>query len=60
MEGTSPRQQQILALARQAGSVAVDELALRFDVTPQTIRKDLNELCDARLLARRKRWRGRW
>jgi DeoR family glycerol-3-phosphate regulon repressor len=32
--------------------VAVEELAQRFDVTPQTIRKDLNELCDARLLAR--------
>ena len=52
MEGISPRQQLILTLARQAGSVSVDELALRFDVTPQTIRKDLNELCDARLLAR--------
>ena len=48
----SQRQQQILALARQAGSVAVDDLAVRFDVTPQTIRKDLNELCDGRLLAR--------
>ena len=46
------RQQQILALARQSGGVSVDELAHRFDVTPQTIRKDLNELCDARLLAR--------
>jgi DeoR family transcriptional regulator, glycerol-3-phosphate regulon repressor len=46
------RQQQILALARQSGGVSVDELAQRFDVTPQTIRKDLNELCDARLLAR--------
>jgi DeoR family glycerol-3-phosphate regulon repressor len=52
MQGISPRQQQILVLARQAGSVTVDDLALRFDVTPQTIRKDLNELCDARLLAR--------
>ena len=52
MEGISPRQQLILTLARQAGSVSVDELALRFDVTPQTIRKDLNELCDAHLLAR--------
>ncbi len=30
----------------------VDDLAVRFDVTPQTIRKDLNELCDERLLAR--------
>ena len=52
MQGVSPRQQQILVLARTTGSVTVDDLALRFDVTPQTIRKDLNELCDARLLAR--------
>jgi DeoR family glycerol-3-phosphate regulon repressor len=52
MEGVSPRQQLIMTLARQMGSVTVDDLALRFDVTPQTIRKDLNELCDARLLAR--------
>ncbi len=52
MQGVSPRQQQILALARQSGNVTVDDLALRFDVTPQTIRKDLNELCDGRLLAR--------
>lgn len=48
----SPRQLQILALARQTGSVVVEELADRFEVTPQTIRRDLNELCDGRLLAR--------
>lgn len=48
----SARQQQILALARQSGSVGVDDLATQFDVTPQTIRKDLNELCDARHLTR--------
>lgn len=48
----TPRQQQILTLARQVGSVHVDDLAIRFGVTPQTIRKDLNELCDGRLLAR--------
>lgn len=41
-----------MALAREAGRVAVDELALRFEVSPQTIRKDLNELCERRLLAR--------
>lgn len=52
MQAPNPRQQQILALAREKGAVTVDDLALRFDVTPQTIRKDLNELCDARLLAR--------
>ena len=52
MRVINPRQQQILAMARQAGNVVVDDLAVRFEVTPQTIRKDLNELCDARLLAR--------
>nr|WP_296842276.1 DeoR/GlpR family DNA-binding transcription regulator [Thiofilum sp.] len=46
------RQQQILALARETGRVSVDELVMAFEVTPQTIRKDLNELCEARLLAR--------
>ena len=30
----------------------VDDLAARFDVTPQTIRKDLNDLCDRQLLMR--------
>ena len=52
MLALSPRQQQILALARQTGNVGVDALSDRFEVTPQTIRKDLNELCDGRLLAR--------
>lgn len=52
MPAISPRQQQIINLARSQGSVQVEELALRFDVTPQTIRKDLNELCDGRLMAR--------
>lgn len=48
----SPRQSQILGFARQNGNVLVDDLAIRFEVTPQTIRKDLNELCNNRLLAR--------
>lgn len=30
----------------------VEELSARFEVTPQTIRKDLNELCEKRLLTR--------
>jgi DeoR family glycerol-3-phosphate regulon repressor len=46
------RQNTILDIARQSGRVMVEELAHRFDVTPQTIRKDLNELCDKRLLTR--------
>lgn len=48
----SLRQQQIMALARSAERVLVDELVLAFEVTPQTIRKDLNELCEEGLLAR--------
>ncbi|TXH75420.1 MAG: DeoR family transcriptional regulator, partial [Thiothrix sp.] len=48
----SLRQQQIMALARSAERVLVDELVATFEVTPQTIRKDLNELCEAGLLAR--------
>ncbi len=52
MRAQTPRQHQILAIARQFGTVQVDELALRFDVTPQTIRKDLNDLCEGRLLTR--------
>src|SRR5688572_21978526 len=48
----SDRQQQILELAKRAGRVAVDDLAGRYAVSVPTIRKDLNELCDQRLLAR--------
>ena len=47
-----PRQADILALARDAGRLDVEALAERFGVTPQTIRKDLNELCEQGLLQR--------
>ncbi|KFB10163.1 DeoR/GlpR family DNA-binding transcription regulator [Nitratireductor basaltis] len=47
-----PRHEEILQLAREHGRVAVDDLAQRFDVSPQTIRKDLNDLCEQRLLSR--------
>ncbi|MBL0937038.1 MAG: DeoR/GlpR transcriptional regulator [Rhizobiaceae bacterium] len=47
-----PRHAEIVQLAKDSGRVLVDDLAVRFDVSPQTIRKDLNELCDKRLLAR--------
>lgn len=39
-------------MARTRGRVSVDDLAGRFDVTPQTIRKDLNDLCERRVLSR--------
>lgn len=48
----SARQAEIMILAKEQGRVLVDELAARFAVTPQTIRKDLNDLCDARALNR--------
>ena len=46
------RQSEIMAVARETGRVGVDELAGRFGVTPQTIRRDLNDLCDQRRLTR--------
>ena len=49
---TSERQHGILELARQHNRVTVDGLASHFAVSVQTIRKDLNQLCDQRLLAR--------
>lgn len=42
----TPRQMDILEIARSKGHVNVDILAHEFDVTPQTIRKDLNDLCN--------------
>ncbi len=41
------RQTEILDLARSDGRVIVEDLAQRFDVTLQTIRRDLTELADA-------------
>lgn len=48
----TPRQSDILDLARQTGRVTVEDLAAGFGVTVQTIRRDLTELCEAGLLAR--------
>lgn len=46
------RQDQILGLAKAEGRVAVEDLASRFGVTAQTIRRDLSELAEAGKLAR--------
>lgn len=48
----SPRQDRIIDRARRDGFVTVEGLAVDFDVTPQTIRRDLNFLCDNALLRR--------
>lgn len=46
------RQAEILEIARTEGKVTVDGLARRFDVTVQTIRRDLSELADDGTLER--------
>jgi len=48
----SDRQTAILDLARAEGRVAVEDLAQRFGVTLQTIRRDLSDLAEAGLLDR--------
>lgn len=48
----SRRQSEIIALLRETGRIGVEELASMFDVSPQTIRRDLNELSEARLITR--------
>jgi len=52
MEALNDRQRDIVELARVSGRVRVEELAARFEVSAQTIRKDLNDLCNRRLLSR--------
>jgi len=50
--GLSFRQHEIVDLARRQRRVTVEDLAERFSVTRQTIRRDLTDLCDKRVLAR--------
>ena len=52
MELLSRRQSEIMSLLRETGRVSVEELAGRFGVTPQTIRRDLTELSQSRALTR--------
>jgi DeoR family glycerol-3-phosphate regulon repressor len=46
------RQQAMLKLVEEQGFVSVEELAQHFAVTAQTIRRDVNAVCDAGLLRR--------
>jgi DeoR family transcriptional regulator, glycerol-3-phosphate regulon repressor len=52
MERLKPRQAHIVALARSEGRVKVETLTSHFRVTPQTIRRDLNDLCERGVLQR--------
>ncbi|MBU0723915.1 MAG: DeoR/GlpR family DNA-binding transcription regulator [Alphaproteobacteria bacterium] len=49
----SSRQSDIIALIRHQGFQTIEALASHFQVTPQTIRRDVNNLCDANILRRR-------
>jgi len=46
------RQERILELVQQQGFVAIEPMAQQFEVTAQTIRRDINLLCDLSLLQR--------
>ena len=48
----SDRQKQILELIRSQGYVATEQLVKQFGVTPQTIRRDINTLCELGLIER--------
>lgn len=47
-----PRHQQIIELVKKHGYVSTEELVESFNVSPQTIRRDLNELADANKIRR--------
>ena len=53
MKSLSERQVQIAELVREQGFLTVDALADRFGLTAQTIRRDLNTLCDHSIVRRR-------
>jgi DeoR family transcriptional regulator, glycerol-3-phosphate regulon repressor len=48
----SSRHQDILEMARQKGFLSTEELTKALNVTSQTIRRDINELCDRGMLKR--------
>jgi DeoR family glycerol-3-phosphate regulon repressor len=48
----NPRQAALLAALRQRGSMDLDEMVTHFDVTPQTLRRDLALMARAGLVAR--------
>jgi len=52
MAELNARQIKILDHVQQQGFAAIESLADYFDVTPQTIRRDINQLCDKDLLQR--------
>jgi DeoR family transcriptional regulator, glycerol-3-phosphate regulon repressor len=52
MRSERERRDRIVELVRRDGFASIDALAQRFEVTPQTIRRDINALCGQALLRR--------
>lgn len=50
--GQMTRQDQIIKVVRDKGYVSIEELAAQFNVTPQTIRRDINTLADQNVIRR--------
>jgi DeoR family glycerol-3-phosphate regulon repressor len=50
--GSEQRRARIVELVRRQGFVSIDALAQLFAVTPQTVRRDINALCDQAVLQR--------
>ncbi|MET3132053.1 DeoR family glycerol-3-phosphate regulon repressor [Oxalobacteraceae bacterium GrIS 1.11] len=48
----NPRQRRLLEAVRQKVTISVEELAQQLDVTPQTVRRDVKQMEEAKLLAR--------
>ncbi len=46
------RHEKIIELVRRRGFVTIEDLAKRFGVTPQTVRRDINQLSDQAMLRR--------
>ena len=52
MPSQADRREHIMNLVRRQGFVSIEALAQHFRVTPQTIRRDINELCESAQLQR--------
>ncbi|MBP6344478.1 DeoR/GlpR family DNA-binding transcription regulator [Neisseriaceae bacterium CLB008] len=52
MSNRPPRHERIIELIRENGFMPIEELARLLEVTPQTVRRDINQLCEENILRR--------
>jgi DeoR family glycerol-3-phosphate regulon repressor len=52
LSSLSKRQREIFEIVSDRGFASIDSLTQQFEVTPQTIRRDINKLCRLKLLQR--------